>query len=165
MESLLASIRLVVATMLICVAGYAAVIWGVGQILSPRHRARFADHDCRRHRRRQPADRAEIHAAALLLAAAVCRGLQRLRGGRQQQIADEPRPHEARRRNHSAIRRHRRESACLPSWQPRQAADSTRISASTRPSIRRSASPRRAAFRCRRSRPSSGSTRSRPEAS
>jgi potassium-transporting ATPase KdpC subunit len=35
MESLLASIRLVVATMLICVVGYAAAIWGVGQILTP----------------------------------------------------------------------------------------------------------------------------------
>jgi K+-transporting ATPase ATPase C chain len=35
MESLFASIRLVLATMLICVAGYAAVIWGIGQILTP----------------------------------------------------------------------------------------------------------------------------------
>jgi K+-transporting ATPase ATPase C chain len=35
MESFLASIRLVVVTMLICVAGYAAVIWGVGQLLTP----------------------------------------------------------------------------------------------------------------------------------
>jgi K+-transporting ATPase ATPase C chain len=35
MESFLASIRLVVATMLICVAGYAAVIWGIGQIVTP----------------------------------------------------------------------------------------------------------------------------------
>jgi K+-transporting ATPase ATPase C chain len=35
MASFIASIRLVVATMLICVAGYAAVIWGVGQIFTP----------------------------------------------------------------------------------------------------------------------------------
>jgi potassium-transporting ATPase KdpC subunit len=35
MESLFASIRLVLATMLICVAGYAAVIWGVGQLFTP----------------------------------------------------------------------------------------------------------------------------------
>jgi K+-transporting ATPase ATPase C chain len=35
MEFLFASIRLVVATMLICVAGYATVIWGIGQILTP----------------------------------------------------------------------------------------------------------------------------------
>ena len=35
MEHWFASIRLVVATMLICVAGYAAVIWGIGQILTP----------------------------------------------------------------------------------------------------------------------------------
>jgi K+-transporting ATPase ATPase C chain len=35
MESLFASIRLVVATMMICVAGYAAVIWGIGQIFTP----------------------------------------------------------------------------------------------------------------------------------
>jgi K+-transporting ATPase ATPase C chain len=35
MESLFASIRLVLATMLICVAGYAAAIWGIGQILTP----------------------------------------------------------------------------------------------------------------------------------
>ena len=35
MDSLLASIRLVVATMLICVAGYATVIWGIGQVLAP----------------------------------------------------------------------------------------------------------------------------------
>ncbi len=35
MDSLLASIRLVVVTMLICVAGYAAVIWGIGQVLTP----------------------------------------------------------------------------------------------------------------------------------
>jgi K+-transporting ATPase ATPase C chain len=35
MQSFLASIRLVVATMLICVAGYAAVIWGVGRVLTP----------------------------------------------------------------------------------------------------------------------------------
>ncbi len=35
MDSLLASARLVVATMLICVAGYATIIWGLGQILTP----------------------------------------------------------------------------------------------------------------------------------
>jgi K+-transporting ATPase ATPase C chain len=35
MVSLIASIRLVVATMLICVAGYAVVIWGVGGLLMP----------------------------------------------------------------------------------------------------------------------------------
>jgi K+-transporting ATPase ATPase C chain len=35
MDSFFASIRLAVATMLICVAGYAAVIWGVGQIFTP----------------------------------------------------------------------------------------------------------------------------------
>ena len=35
MASILASIRIVVATMLICVVGYAAVIWGVGQVLTP----------------------------------------------------------------------------------------------------------------------------------
>jgi K+-transporting ATPase ATPase C chain len=35
MESLFASIRLVLATMLVCVAGYAAVIWGIGQVLTP----------------------------------------------------------------------------------------------------------------------------------
>jgi K+-transporting ATPase ATPase C chain len=35
MESLFASIRLVIATMLICVAGYAFVIWGIGQMLTP----------------------------------------------------------------------------------------------------------------------------------
>ena len=35
MESLFASIRLVVATMLICVVGYAAVIWGIGQVVTP----------------------------------------------------------------------------------------------------------------------------------
>ena len=33
MQSFFASIRLVVATMLICVVGYAAVIWGVGALL------------------------------------------------------------------------------------------------------------------------------------
>ncbi len=35
MGSLISSIRLVVATMLICVVGYAAVIWGVGQVFTP----------------------------------------------------------------------------------------------------------------------------------
>lgn len=35
MESLIGSIRLVAATMLICVAGYATAIWGVGQVLTP----------------------------------------------------------------------------------------------------------------------------------
>lgn len=35
MQSLLASIRLVVATMLVCVVGYAAVIWGVGRVITP----------------------------------------------------------------------------------------------------------------------------------
>jgi K+-transporting ATPase ATPase C chain len=35
MEPLFASIRLVVATMLICVAAYTTVIWGIGQILTP----------------------------------------------------------------------------------------------------------------------------------
>jgi K+-transporting ATPase ATPase C chain len=35
MQDLLSSIRLVVVTMLICVAGYAAVIWGIGSILTP----------------------------------------------------------------------------------------------------------------------------------
>jgi K+-transporting ATPase ATPase C chain len=35
MEPFLASIRLVVASMLICVIGYVGAIWGVGQILTP----------------------------------------------------------------------------------------------------------------------------------
>jgi potassium-transporting ATPase KdpC subunit len=35
MDSLLASIRLVVATMAICVVGYAAVIWGIGRAATP----------------------------------------------------------------------------------------------------------------------------------
>jgi K+-transporting ATPase ATPase C chain len=35
MQSLLASIRIVVATMLICVVGYSAVIWAVGAIFTP----------------------------------------------------------------------------------------------------------------------------------
>lgn len=35
MESLLASIRLVVTTMLVCVAAYAGVIWGIGRVLTP----------------------------------------------------------------------------------------------------------------------------------
>lgn len=35
MQSLLASIRITVATMLICVAGYAGMIWGIGQTLTP----------------------------------------------------------------------------------------------------------------------------------
>lgn len=35
MSSILASIRVSVMTMLICVAGYSAVIWGVGQTLTP----------------------------------------------------------------------------------------------------------------------------------
>ena len=35
MGSLITSIRIVVATMLICVVGYSAVIWGVGQIFMP----------------------------------------------------------------------------------------------------------------------------------
>jgi K+-transporting ATPase ATPase C chain len=35
MDSFFASVRLVVATMVICVAGYAVVIWGVGRILTP----------------------------------------------------------------------------------------------------------------------------------
>jgi K+-transporting ATPase ATPase C chain len=35
MNALFASLRLVVATMLVCVATYAAVIWGIGQVLTP----------------------------------------------------------------------------------------------------------------------------------
>ena len=35
MRSLIASIRLVIATMVICVAGYAALIWGLAQIVTP----------------------------------------------------------------------------------------------------------------------------------
>ena len=35
MQSFLASIRLVVATMLICVVGYAAVVLGVGRVITP----------------------------------------------------------------------------------------------------------------------------------
>jgi K+-transporting ATPase ATPase C chain len=35
MQSLIASIRIVVMTMLICVVGYAAVIWALAQILTP----------------------------------------------------------------------------------------------------------------------------------
>jgi K+-transporting ATPase ATPase C chain len=35
MESLLASIRLTIATMAICVVGYAAVIWAIGQAVTP----------------------------------------------------------------------------------------------------------------------------------
>lgn len=35
MQSLIASIRVTVATMLVCVVGYAAVIWGIGRIITP----------------------------------------------------------------------------------------------------------------------------------
>jgi K+-transporting ATPase ATPase C chain len=35
MDSLLASVRLVIATLVICVAGYAAVIWVIAQTLTP----------------------------------------------------------------------------------------------------------------------------------
>jgi K+-transporting ATPase ATPase C chain len=35
MESLVSSIRLVIATILVCVVGYTGVIWGVGRILVP----------------------------------------------------------------------------------------------------------------------------------
>jgi K+-transporting ATPase ATPase C chain len=35
MQDLLTSIRLVLATMLVCVAGYSAVIWGIGEIFVP----------------------------------------------------------------------------------------------------------------------------------
>jgi K+-transporting ATPase ATPase C chain len=35
MESLIASIRLAIATMLICVAAYATVIWGIAQVITP----------------------------------------------------------------------------------------------------------------------------------
>ncbi|TIO08512.1 potassium-transporting ATPase subunit C [Mesorhizobium sp.] len=35
MELFIASIRLVVASILICVVGYATVIWGVGQVINP----------------------------------------------------------------------------------------------------------------------------------
>jgi K+-transporting ATPase ATPase C chain len=35
MESFIASIRVVVATMFICVAGYALVIWGIAQAVTP----------------------------------------------------------------------------------------------------------------------------------
>ena len=35
MKSLIASIRLVVATMLICVAGYTVLIWGLARIVTP----------------------------------------------------------------------------------------------------------------------------------
>src|SRR5688572_22033484 len=35
MESFVVSIRLVVASMLICVVGYAAAIWAVGQAVTP----------------------------------------------------------------------------------------------------------------------------------
>jgi K+-transporting ATPase ATPase C chain len=35
MQSFLASIRVVVATMLVCVVGYTAVIWGIGRVLTP----------------------------------------------------------------------------------------------------------------------------------
>ncbi len=35
MDSIIASVRLVVATMLICVVAYAAVIWSIGQVVTP----------------------------------------------------------------------------------------------------------------------------------
>jgi K+-transporting ATPase ATPase C chain len=35
MESVLASIRVVVTSLLICVAGYAALIWGIAQVVAP----------------------------------------------------------------------------------------------------------------------------------
>jgi potassium-transporting ATPase KdpC subunit len=35
MQSTFASIRIVIATLLICVVGYAAVIWGVGRVFTP----------------------------------------------------------------------------------------------------------------------------------
>ena len=45
MKSLIASIRLVIVTMLICVAGYSrADFWG-RQDFQPRHRRRFLDQE------------------------------------------------------------------------------------------------------------------------
>lgn len=35
MEPFIASIRLVVASMLICVVGYATAVWGIGQVINP----------------------------------------------------------------------------------------------------------------------------------
>lgn len=35
MNALFASLRIVVATMLVCVAGYAGLIWGIGQAVTP----------------------------------------------------------------------------------------------------------------------------------
>ncbi|HET7714635.1 MAG TPA: potassium-transporting ATPase subunit C [Bauldia sp.] len=35
MQSLLASVRLTIVTMAICVAGYAALIWAIGQVFTP----------------------------------------------------------------------------------------------------------------------------------
>ena len=141
MGSLIASIRIVVATMLICVAGYAAVIWGVGPDLDALHRAGIADYGRGRKSHRQPSDRAELHAAALFLAAARRRPARTAMTRLPPQAATNRRPATTLPKRAKEIDcplwRHRRRIRCLPNWRQRRAAAWTRISASTRPSIRR----------------------------
>ena len=99
MEPWFASIRLVVATMLICVAGYAAVIWGIGQILTPytAEGSLITAADGTVIGSRLIAQK--FTEAALLLARPSAVDYNASAARRQQQIADESRP------DRSALRR------------------------------------------------------------
>ncbi len=89
MKSLIASIRLVIVTMLVCVAGYTALILGFAQIVTPDTAEGSLIKEQGWENHRQPFDRAEFYERDLFLAATFRGGLQRRRGGWQQQITDQ----------------------------------------------------------------------------
>ena len=112
MKSLIASLRLVIVTMLICVGGYTALILGFAQIVTPdtAEGSLIKDKDGKIVGSRLIAQK--FTQRDLFLAAAVSRRLQRRRRGRQQQITDQLGSHRTRAHEHDRpIRRDRRETA------------------------------------------------------
>ncbi len=150
MESFLASIRLVVATMLICVAAYAAVIWGIGQVVYAVHGARIAD-------RRAPTVKSS---AAELIAqkftqpryfwprpSAVDYNAAAAGGSNKSPTSPEASPN-APKKSLPELWRDAREPLAGRARGGLRRQGWIRISASMRRSTRQSASPRRAAFHC-----------------
>ena len=127
--------------MLICVVGYAAVIWGVGQVFTP---------DTAQGSLITRADGTVVGSRLIAQKFTEPRyfwprpsrgGLQRRRRRRQQQVADERRPDRPREGDHRPIRRNRRQSASARTGGGVGRRSWTRTSPSTRRSTRRPAWP------------------------
>ena len=96
-------------TMVLLGGGYHALLWGIGRVAFPGAGRRQPDSPRRRHDRRLAADRAEVHAAGILPAAAFGCRLQRRLDRRHELRTVESRPSEGRagtaRCHHEAGRR------------------------------------------------------------